>query len=149
MQAEGPGRGGGACARQRSQQEKLRSPPSRSSFLPSVLRSPPACVDIRPCDKGAEGACWLVLGSVLEADTGGALNPTQAAAQFTVSTGTTGAHHRTCDLPLCFIPQTSENRRTCASSLASFCVSLHTWFSRWVHMPPPPTNPPGCTRTAS
>lgn len=78
-----------------------------------------------------------MFGSVLEADTGGALNHTQAAAQFTVYTGTTGAHHPTCDLPLYFTPQMSENRRTCVSSLASFCVSLHTWFSRWVRMPPP------------
>lgn len=37
------------------------------SFIPFAL----LCVNISVCDKGTEGACWLVRVSVLEADTGG------------------------------------------------------------------------------
>lgn len=147
LQAEGPGRGASA------RREKLLLT-SRSPFLPSIAApSLSSSLDIRQCDKGAEGACWLELGSVLEADSGGALNHRQAAAQFTASLA-----------PLVLTPGHVTSHfvlfhRCLRIAALVFLLSLPSVFPFTHGFPdgsvcaPPTTtttnNPPGCTRAVS
>lgn len=120
-----------------SQGGKPPCSPPLSPFLPSIAAlllssacppTPPACVNISLCDKGAEGAGWLVFGVCWRLILGH-IQPLLPSSGFILAPLALPLQRVTSGF---FVAQTSEPHRTCVCSPASFCVFLHTCFSRRV-----------------